>query len=865
SHQIIWFKNNGNSTFSDASVISENQAEGPLTVHADDLDNDGDMDVIASSNYDNTISWYRNNGSGSFSDEQVVTTNAGWGEDLYTGDLDGDGDADLIVAMRYGNEVVWYENLGLGFFSEKYLISNIIDGPFAVYCEDLDGDGDLDVISGASNDEIAWYENSGAQGCTDPEAENYNPIASLDNGSCCFGTSGCANPNAVNFNPEAQCDNGSCRFRFEGFVFHDENENGIWDEGMEGEEGEEDIAPEYLLPSQEIRIEPIGLITWTDDSGAFSFEATAGYFNIEVVNSESMPFSTTINPLAYNGSQAPSEIRFGVSQESPVFEVAVDFYSSRSGYPCNDWVNHDFCFRNNGNTPIDGVIELEINPLFQDFMLSEPLDSLVDGFLYLSFDNLLPGQTECRTMDLLTPTVDYIGEVIVSTARVYGYQDEVQIAFGEDVIEVEMTCSYDPNDKQVFPNGYAEPHYILNDTQLEYLIRFQNTGNAPASNVLISDTLDANLNLETFALVAHSHSVQVTLKQDLRVVEFLFENIMLPDSTSNEAESHGLVSFLINPHTELTPGTELNNTGNIFFDNNPPIITNTTWNTIYECTNELADVEPFENMLCPSELFVVENNQDYVETYHWSAEGENISTDSIMNSYFTPGEHSILLEVSNPICEASNTFNIDVLDHPEITITSDTSICSGDSVVIAIESDDNVQWQNLGIGLEHTVSPLETQEYIAVANNEEGCELEESVVITVNENPEMSISEGQVICAGDSVTITVNSEDNVHWQNLDEELEQIVSPTETQEYIAVANTEQGCESEGSVIIAVNPTPTAFAGDDTFICVGGTTMLTGEGGGEYAWTGFDEGPTITVAPVENTSYELLVTNEFNCQD
>ncbi|MGB1031660.1 MAG: T9SS type A sorting domain-containing protein, partial [Flavobacteriales bacterium] len=29
--------------------------------------------------------------------------------------------------------------------------------------------------------------------------------------------------------------------------------------------------------------------------------------------------------------------------------------------------------------------------------------------------------------------------------------------------------------------------------------------------------------------------------------------------------------------------------------------------------------------------------------------------------------------------------------------------------------------------------------------------------------------------------------------------------------------------------------------------------------------FDEGPTITVAPVENTSYELLVTNEFNCQD
>ena len=47
-------------------------------------------------------------------------------------------------------------------------------------------------------------------GCTDPTAINYNPNATIDDGSCEPVISGCTDPNFENYNPEANSDDGSC-------------------------------------------------------------------------------------------------------------------------------------------------------------------------------------------------------------------------------------------------------------------------------------------------------------------------------------------------------------------------------------------------------------------------------------------------------------------------------------------------------------------------------------------------------------------------------------------------------------------------------------------------------------------------------
>jgi hypothetical protein len=47
-------------------------------------------------------------------------------------------------------------------------------------------------------------------GCTDPNAQNYNPSATVNDGSCIQPVLGCTDPEAVNFDPTAQINDGSC-------------------------------------------------------------------------------------------------------------------------------------------------------------------------------------------------------------------------------------------------------------------------------------------------------------------------------------------------------------------------------------------------------------------------------------------------------------------------------------------------------------------------------------------------------------------------------------------------------------------------------------------------------------------------------
>ncbi|MFK8102664.1 MAG: T9SS type A sorting domain-containing protein [Saprospiraceae bacterium] len=52
----------------------------------------------------------------------------------------------------------------------------------------------------------------------------------------------------------------------------------------------------------------------------------------------------------------------------------------------------------------------------------------------------------------------------------------------------------------------------------------------------------------------------------------------MPDSTSNFEESQGYVSYMISPKPGLAEETNIENTASIYFDTNPPVVTNTTEN-----------------------------------------------------------------------------------------------------------------------------------------------------------------------------------------------------------------------------------------------------------------------------------------------
>ena len=144
-----------------------------------------------------------------------------------------------------------------------------------------------------------------------------------------------------------------------------------------------------------------------------------------------------------------------------------------------------------------------------------------------------------------------------------------------DIYCNQVITSYDPNDKTGYPLGVGSQHFIAPNGDIEYVIRFQNTGTDTAFTVTIRDTLATDLDIFSVVSGVSSHNYTFQMYGP-RVLEWTFSNILLPDSTTDEQNSHGFVTFSVDQNPELPNGTEINNSVGIYFDFNEPIITNTT-------------------------------------------------------------------------------------------------------------------------------------------------------------------------------------------------------------------------------------------------------------------------------------------------
>lgn len=148
-----------------------------------------------------------------------------------------------------------------------------------------------------------------------------------------------------------------------------------------------------------------------------------------------------------------------------------------------------------------------------------------------------------------------------------------------DMVCVENRGSYDPNDKAAIPLGSGPEHFIPANQELEYKIRFQNTGTDTAFTVVIRDTISNLLDMSTFESGISSHDYVLDIEEE-NILVFTFNNILLPDSTVNWTASNGFVEFKISPIAEVVPDDKIENSAAIFFDFNEPIITNTVLRTI---------------------------------------------------------------------------------------------------------------------------------------------------------------------------------------------------------------------------------------------------------------------------------------------
>lgn len=367
----------------------------------------------------------------------------------------------------------------------------------------------------------------------------------------------------------------------QGTVFLDQNRNGIKDNDESG------------IPGVGIMGASQAFYTLTDNDGYYELYLNAGEDSVSPELGECWEITTdqTFYPIRANGELA-EQLDFGLFNNGDLkdLQTHVNAGPTRCGFIVPFWITAE----NTGCQTVNGQIGLVLND-WVELEETELAPSAIEGDT-LWWDNLEIAENHNFQVkiNLKMPSEEFNGQIL-NLQALTRYQDENGGIVEADHFNFSSTirCAIDPNDKLVFPAraSFAGENYTTFEEPLDYTIRFQNTGSDTAINIRIEDHLSPLLDWESIKPGISSHDYTVSVDKE-GLVEFYFPNIYLPDSTTNEVESHGFVHFtILAKSVDLEDFDNINNEAAIFFDFNQPIITNTVKNVMVSSLD--ADEDSF--------------------------------------------------------------------------------------------------------------------------------------------------------------------------------------------------------------------------------------------------------------------------------
>jgi len=303
--------------------------------------------------------------------------------------------------------------------------------------------------------------------------------------------------------------------------------------------------------------------------GTYSQGSVYGDFTIgqSLLNETQLCPSADPQPYTLDAAQPLAIVDFANLSDQPHdLSVHISSTAARPGFATQVWIN----ILNTSAFPSgDVTIDLAFDPV-----LSDPLPS--DGHWEVGVIPPFTGLT--RSFQALVPAdINLLGTVLSYSATVANTATEVITTNNNATLDVTITGSYDPNDKRGLTSSRtsADQYFLDQDDHLDYTVRFQNTGTDTAFTVVIRDELDSDLGVTSLQILGASHDFVPSFGEGRELV-FTFNNINLPDSTTDLLGSQGYISYRIKPIDGIVIGEVIQNTAGIYFDFNPPIITNTT-------------------------------------------------------------------------------------------------------------------------------------------------------------------------------------------------------------------------------------------------------------------------------------------------
>ncbi len=342
-----------------------------------------------------------------------------------------------------------------------------------------------------------------------------------------------------------------------GRVFTDNNSNGIKD------------ANEFYRPFVKELVSN-GNATFSNLDGAFAFSFDSiGSYSLKTIASKyfkAVPDSNSFNFASNNVYIAVPDIALQPTAVKDSLAIVVTPLNSRAR-PGFSFPYH-LGYANAGTTNLYTTVSFtyDTSRLVYDSS-SVAIISNTNNTIVVSSDSLIAGQGKYAQLYFTVKPTAIIGDTLLAVANAVSSTTTASSANATII-----RGSFDPNDKVATPQ--LTPTQVANGDWIEYTIRFQNTGNDTAVNVVLADTLSSLLQPGYFNVISTSHPSNITYHINNNIVYFEFLNINLPDSATNYSGSQGWITFKVKPLLGITDGTYINNKASIYFDYNKSVQTN---------------------------------------------------------------------------------------------------------------------------------------------------------------------------------------------------------------------------------------------------------------------------------------------------
>lgn len=291
--------------------------------------------------------------------------------------------------------------------------------------------------------------------------------------------------------------------------------------------------------------------------------------------------------------------------------------------------------------------------------------------------------------------------------------------------------------------------------------------------------------------------------------------------------------------------------------------------TISVIQNPVLTLSTDSIALCPGDTVTI--SASGASEYVW---GNGSITSSIELGYPANIDSINVSGVNGGICFDLRTIKI-VESFMQNEITSPLTMCSGDSVVIEVETVNGVglsySWDNgLPNQSSHTISPSDTTAYSVTITDYIGCQDILNTSVDVLLSPSMSLSQNQItLCESDSVDIVVSGADEYSW-NTGDTVNQItlVYPTGLDSLIVYGVNGGSCIRKIGIPIEQSHIDGTIS-DDQRVCEGNSVSIIVVSNTPNITYNWDNGLSNTnfhsVSPVQTTEYNVQLIDAIGCID